>query len=272
MLPKRIDLGDVTPDRGVSRAERYERFAGHFAATRNPGQAFRLAFVPDRSMALSVINDHAQRLLRDPEMTARVRTLIDMAAQGTVATIQSLLVDFHDIATADVNELVSHVIDSCRHCHGVDHAYQWIDEAEYMRECSRITRANARKAQGAALEEYPDASGGFGYWPTNEPHPCCPLCFGRGTAKVIIHDTTKASPAARKLFKGVNNKGEVQLHDQAAAREALLRAAGVFKEGVPLAPPSPDDPAKGSIPANVSEAEAGRAYLRLVGGTDISGG
>ena len=279
MIPRTIDLEDPRPDRGRTLAERYEQFAGTFVATRNPGQAFRMAFAPDKAMALSMVNAQAQRLLQDPKMQARMRELIDTAAQGTICNIRALLVDFHDIATADPNEIISHVIDCCRHCHGAGHAFQWADEGEFARACQDVMEHNGKLPANAPAHlrrEMPDISGGFGYWPTNEPHPCCPRCFGRGIGHTVLHDTTKLSPAARKLYRGVKEtKGglEVLMHDQNAARELLLKVAGVMKEAMPLDPPAADAPGgqRDAIPAEASEVEAGRAYLRLIAGTDVTG-
>ncbi len=272
MLPAKIVLGDPKPDRGVPLAERYERFIGHYCETRNPGQAFRIAFVPDRSMAANVVNQLALRLLKCADVQARARELIDAAAASTTCSVRELLQDYYDIATADPNELISHVIDCCRHCNGLDNRYQWVNEAEFAQSCERVMTFNAALPPGAKPQEFPDMAGGFGYWPTNEPNPACPHCFGRGIGRTLLHDTTKLSPAARKLYKGVKETKtgiEVLLHDQASAREALLRVAGAFKDAVPLAPvPTGDVDSDGVlIPEDASEAEGGRAYLRLVAGT-----
>lgn len=270
MLPARINIGSAVNDRGVAFNERCELFAGHFVGTRNPGQAFRLAFVPDKAMALSAINAQAQRLLADPEMRRRIQSLIDAAAASTQMNIRALLTDFHDIATADPNEIVSHVVDCCRYCHGVGFKWQWTTETAYAAECARIMELNAALPPTRAQQSLPDCSGGFGYDPRNEPHPLCPECFGRGIGQVLFHDTTRLSPAARKLYKGAKQTKfgmEIELHDQRAAADALMRVAGAFKDAMPLNPPaasSNDDAIEGQV---VTEAEAGKAYLALVAGT-----
>jgi phage terminase small subunit len=272
MLPRRIDLDDTEPDRGRPLAERYEEFAGHFVRTRNAAQAFRIAFAPDRSVGLSIIHAQADRLLRDESMQARMRELIDAATRGTLMTVQSLLTDLHDIATADPNELISHVVECCRHCHGEGFGFQWVDESEWARACDDVAKRNAKLPPGAphtTHEPLPEIAGGFGYWPTNDPNPCCPHCFGRGVGRTVLHDTTKLSPAARKLYKGVKetrNGIEVLMHDQYAAHDLLLRVAGALKETVPLTPPPADQADRDAIPAEATEAEVGRAYLGLISG------
>lgn len=274
MLPRTIDLADDRADRGVPLSERYERFIGHFCETRNPGQAFRIAFVPDRTMSHSVVQQLAARLLKDATVQARTRELLDAAAASTTCSVRELLRTYYEIATADPNEIISHVIDCCRHCHGLDFEFQWVDEREYAKAVQTVMDHNAALPAAAASlrRAMPEMCGGFGYWPTIEPNPACPHCFGRGVGRTVLHDTTKLSAAARKLYKGVKetkNGIEVLMHDQAAAHEALLRVAGAFKDAVPLTPPpAPGSDAAGDlIPADASESDAGRAYLRLVGGT-----
>lgn len=276
MIPRTIDLQDQRPDRGVPLAERYERFIGHFCETRNPGQAFRIAFVPDRSMSVRVVNELAARLLKDPGVQARSRELLDAAVAATTCSVRELLQTYYEIATADPNEIISYVIDCCRHCYGLDHAYQWVDEAEYARKVQETMDWNAQlpaNAPAALRRTMPEMAGGFGFWPTHDPNPACPFCFGRGDGRALVHDTTKLSPAARKLYKGVKetkNGIEVLMHDQSEAAQALLRVAGAFKDAVPLTPPPLDpDGQQEAIPTDASEAEVGRAYLRLVAGAPV---
>lgn len=79
----------------------------------------------------------------------------------------------------------------------------------------------------------------LGCWPfeepSEEPNDQCQACFGFGERRVYLADTTKVSPGARRLFKGVelNPDGSVKkllLHDQMAARIELHRIKGLHIE------------------------------------------
>ncbi len=230
--------------------ELHARFAGHFVETRNAMQAYRMVFVPDKNMASRLIHDRAQALLKDPDVVQRVQELRDLAASETIVTIRQLIEDYNDIATADPNELVSNVVDCCRFCYGIDHRYQWRDEGEYAEACDLAVKKT---------QPLPDMSGGFGFNASTEPLVTCPCCYGRGESRQLIHDTRKLSPAARKLYAGMA-KGEVLMHDQMKARDALGRILGAFKDGVLL--PTAVPAREADKPVTVEDA--GRSYLQLV--------
>lgn len=79
----------------------------------------------------------------------------------------------------------------------------------------------------------------FGCWPAierhEEPNDDCMACAGHGDRVVLLADTTKVSPGARRLFKGVelDQWGHVKkllLHDQMAARVELHKLKGLHVE------------------------------------------
>ncbi len=228
--------------------------------------AYRLAFVPDRAMTLAAIERESKRLLSDPSIAARVQAMRDEAMAHTVITVREMAQDFYDIATADPNELISYVLECCRFCYGVEHRYQWVDETEYAVAYDRA----AELATADKPAQYPDMVGGFGYHPANEPNMTCPCCFGRGQGNIIVHDTTKLSPKALKLYAGVKKTKdglEVLMHDQMKARDALGRMMGIFKDGAVLpglgASVVPDQT---RITPEMNEKQAGQTYLQLVQG------
>jgi phage terminase small subunit len=233
--------------------ERYEDFCGHIVVSNNPMQAYRVSFAVDKAATGQWVWNQVRELMKDPGILARVQELRDAAASQTIVTVREIIQDLHDIANADPNELVSVLRDACRFCHGIEHKYQWIDDIEYAAACDK-----ALKPGGAV--QLPMCDGGFGYRPTNEPNPCCPACFGRGLETQLQRDTTKLSPQARKLYAGIK-KGEIQIHDQVRAREMLGRVLGAFKDGIPVTPTAP-----APIPKEAQEADASRAYMRLVHG------
>ena len=71
---------------------------------------------------------------------------------------------------------------SCRYCLGIDHAFQWKTQREYL-----VALAAATAKLGDDLPpdpktdpSWPDPAGGTGYRLTNAPNPDCPECSGLG--------------------------------------------------------------------------------------------
>lgn len=240
---------------GVPEGIRRERFAGHFVESKNPELAYRLSYVVDKAATAVWIQRQAQILLRDPAVLLQVQELRDSAAAAEMVTARDLIKDWHDIATADPNELVSVVAQSCRFCHGIDHQYQWKDENEYAQACASAIKADKIP---------PGCDGGFGFTPIPDPALDCPACYGRGDLHVELRDTRRLSGPARKLYKGAKQKGdgsiEILMHDQQAARESLAKVLGAFKDGIPVTP-GRETPA---IPPNATPEKAQQTYMRLV--------
>lgn len=250
MAKSPIKIDDPTLDMGRPLKERYEDFCGHFVATRNPLQAYRLAFVVDKAKAVQWVHDKARQLLKDPAIMARVQQLRDDAAAQTLVTVQSVIQDYHDIATADPNELMSYAACCCRHC--------W-EEDDALTAAEAISRGDAP----------PDQSS---YERQRESNLQCSHCGGAGSGqyRVVLRDTRTLSPGARKLLKAVKETQtkfgtnvEVQVHDQMAARDALGRILGAFKDGIPVSPAVPNAQA---VTRDMKEQDAGRAYLQLIQG------
>lgn len=130
-----------------------------------------------------------------------------------------------DIANADPNELVQYRRDCCRHCYGIDHRYQWIDQDEFN---AAVDTAKARKAK-----VLPSDAGGFGFVATMEPNAKCPKCNGLGHGHMHVSDTRKLSPAALALFAGVKSGKEglhVLMQSQEQALINVARHLGMFND------------------------------------------
>ncbi len=266
-MPRKYDVHDLVD--GVPYGERRERFCGHFVETNNFMRSYRLAFAVDSSMTQSEVYKRAQELMADPECANRIREMRDIAAAATQADIIRLMQDWVDIANADPNELCAHMRVNCRHCYGINGAYQWVNMAEYI---AAVQAASKRADAGASKEgtipvEVPDCSGGFGYTLYRAPNPLCahPSCFGEGTGIVYLADTTKLVGPARKLYAGVKQKanGEVEIlmHSQEKARENLARCLGAFKDAVQM--PSTEKPKPVELPTPEQSRET---YLRVIQG------
>jgi hypothetical protein len=117
---------------------------------------------------------------------------------------------------------------------------------EHQEAISKIPSSKSAQRLIFELEELVDADPNelisvqyrpcMGCWPANErheePNADCQACFGEGTRCVLLADTTKVSPGARRLFKGVelDQYGFVKkllLHDQMAARVELHKLKGM---------------------------------------------
>lgn len=261
--PGEFNMTNDTPDNGVPLRERYERFCGAFVETRNPMQAMRLAFVVDKHKTAEWVQQRAARLLNDPGIRARVQELKDIAAAEALTSIKDLLQDWHDIATADPNDIVCIRRTNCKHCHGIDFAEQWPSEAMWLAACALAIESK---------KPLPSNAGGYGYDATKDANPACPHCYGEGHAHVHHADTTKLRGAARKLYAGAtqNQFGviTVKMQDQAKAREMLANCLGALKSagvgGGILTP----EAAPSEKPRTADEAS--KSYLRLIKGGKVA--
>lgn len=247
-----------------------EAFAQAYIELDNASAAYRRVYA-NKDTKRETIWSNASREIAHPDIARRIRELRDAAAAGTVLRVVDLIRDWYDIATADPNEIVTARTRCCRHCYGVEHKYQWRDDAEFMVAYVTYQAQHARwvKQNSPVIPEpqAPDGSGGTGYQHTLEPVLGCPECFGAGSPYVILHDTSQLSPAARKLYKGAKQDRygavEVMMHDQEAAREKLGRVLGAFKDGLQL--PGVNLPETAVIDPAASDEGATRGYLTMVG-------
>lgn len=195
--------------------------------------------------AASSARGAAKRLMKLPHVAAAIAA----HEQGLdeVATMSALDVMRHwvEIATADPNELISYRKGACRHCHGIDHGYQFRDAAEFD---LLLRIRQSAKEEAKKLREDPDYDptldeavlsdrGGFGYRRTRTPHPDCPNCEGLGVERIQVEDTSKVVGPARRLYAGVKQSKDgiqILMRDQDAALEKIARHLGMFTEKVEL--------------------------------------
>jgi phage terminase small subunit len=247
---------DVVPGELTLKQELFAQLAVKYG---NQSRAYREAYDVGPLTGSATVWRSAVDVAQHPRVAARIDELERERCASVMFEARALVMDWVDIATADPNELIKHVHHNCRWCHGTDHAYQWRDADEYIAAC-------VAAAQSDPPQMPPDDAGGYGFVGDGTPADDCPRCYGHGIGHTVLGDTTKLSRQARKLYKGVKVKGdgsiEVLMHDQEAARDALGRVAGIFKDGVPQLPN-----AKGEgdvIDAKANAVEASHEYLRLV--------
>lgn len=253
----KLELPNEVRTDNASLTTKQESFCLSYVQENNLLLAYRLTH-DTSGMTTKTIYEASSRLKAEVKIAARIKQLRDIAAMEAITTVVELMRTWHDIAIADPNEIISRVAWNCRFCHGVDHHYQWINDAEYYAACAVAALAEPPKP-------LPDVHGGYGFVGNADPNVRCPACFGEGLQHTRIADTTKLVGPARKLYAGIKetaNGIEVKLQDQQKARESLARCLGAFKDAglaVPVLPTGTE-----AIPANASPQDAAKAYLRLV--------
>jgi phage terminase small subunit len=211
---------------------RHEQFAQLVARGASATRAYGEAGYRTKSDQVAAVN--GSRLLGRAKVKARVAELrasqtAELMERHEVSR-EEVIRRYWAIVQAEPSDLVEVRVAACRHCHGVEHAYQWRSEAEFEKaHADWITKRDVRKKNRTPFgEPEPSAEGGFGYSRELAPNPECENCDGDGEAWV----RTKASEG-HPLFAGAketrDGQIEVKLADRMAALEAVGRITGVFE-------------------------------------------
>lgn len=134
------------------------------------------------------------------------------------------------VATVDPNEIMEVRRGCCRYCHGIEHRFQYLDEAELKR--ARIAFDRSDEGLVDTFEH-----GGVGFDQRARPHEACPKCGGDGGVYAFVKDTRDLSAAARSLYAGVKQTKdgiEVKLNSQDKSRELLMRHLGLLNDKLEL--------------------------------------
>lgn len=180
--------------------------------------------------------NQASRLLSTVKVQEAIQKAMNKRSAKTEITAEMVLSRWWEIATANPNELIHTRRLACRHCHGIDHKYQWEDEEEYTEELRKAldTAERESKRLDKPVEAViPTDEGGYGYNKIADPHKDCPKCLGEGGLDVHVEDTRKLEGGAKLLYAGVKttaNGIEVLMQDQAKALEQVARHLGMFKD------------------------------------------
>lgn len=214
-----------------------EKFAQARAGGMHQTDAYREAFNTTK-MKPQTIWTAACVIDADSKVISRVKELkdaIDAASVMSMAAIRDLVLqDATDILRADPSELVTHRRLNCRHCHGIGHAYRWIDEEEFWR---TIADASERAEASGKAAKLPTDEGGYGFRRLGPPSPTCPRCEGEGLEDVRLADVRTLSGPARRMYAGVKvtrNGVEIAMRDKDSARALLANYAGMLKQDVKL--------------------------------------
>jgi len=170
----------------------------------------------------------AENLIK-PKIKAEVDKAMLKRSDRTEIKADDVLRYWHDIATADPNEIIHLRRVCCRHCYGKDHQYQWRDEEEWM-QAVEMAKKNAKEGEPPHI---PSDAGGYGFNPLLRPHAQCPYCWGEGHMEIHAEDTRCLSPKAKLLYAGVKQTAagiEIKMRDQDKAMENVARHLGMFVE------------------------------------------
>lgn len=208
----------------------------------------------------------ACKLAAEPKVSQRIAELRaarnDAVVNALSFDVKKLLETYLAIAFVDPNELISSRVGACRHCWGVGGGYQW-KEREYLEAIAEWERNPTDKT--GRERPMPDVAGGFGYRVTAAPNPECDECEGEGVHRIVPMDTTKLSPGAKLLYKGVQQTKEgvkVLFRDQDKALDQIGRILGAYDDKMRI-----DLEGKvASLKLTTSDPkEAAEAYERMVG-------
>lgn len=243
---------------GEQCTPKQDAFARAWAETSNQAAAYRMAYEVDEDTSPNVVWASASRLAKHPHVRKKFEEYRQQLVLETILTIREAFAWQVDIATADPNEIAYVAKRACRHCYGIDHAYQWKTDDEYMTACVEAMDAGKNP---------PTDEGGYGYTRGRDPALECPHCLGIGTPENVINDTRNLTGKARKLYKGIDIKnGElvVTMHDQSKAWEMACRILGAFQDKLDLRTPADRQNAT-RVPEGLSEQDTARAYLAMLG-------
>lgn len=220
--------------------KKQERFAHLVGADGlNQSAAYREAYDAER-MSDEAVSVAASRLIDRANVALRIQALRlarqQAASEDMQFDVRKLMETYIAIAFVDPNELISQRVGACRHCWGVGGGYQW-KESEYLAALAGWEAQCAGTKNGEPLPAMPDIAGGFGYRFTAAPNPECLECEGEGEPRVVPMDTTKLSPGARLLYRGVQQTKDgvkVLFANQDKALEQIGRILGAFDDKLRL--------------------------------------
>ena len=216
-----------------------QRFVAALLAspTYNQGEAYSLAYgTMDREQA----SRRASDLMAIPEVRAAVE-------KGKAARLERMTVTADDVLRDVVlglrstgSDLVEHVLDACRYCHGVGHKRQ-LTPAEFERNLETYLAADLAREGGGIdplgllfVEKYGPL---LGFDPRRPPHEDCPECFGRGVPALVAKDTRFLSDEGRRQYAGAKHGKhgiEITTRDRDKALDLAAKHTGISKENIKI--------------------------------------
>jgi phage terminase small subunit len=253
------------------------KFARLWFECGNQSEAYRRTYNVE-NMSESSVNHACYELSINPAIQAYMQKMKEDAQYVAQLNVAWVVKKYMQIATADVNELVEARRVCCRHCHGIDHNYQWLDVnewatkfAEVMEQNTQIEKRNKRtNLEPQPLIPLPSDAGGYGFWATKEPVESCPTCFGNGNLDIFVHDSRKLKGSAKLLYAGIKQSAnglEIKTRDQDAALAWLAKFLGIDNKSLDLRTiPNGEPPAQLTNATN-DPNEAAKIYAAVMGGS-----
>lgn len=172
--------------------------------------------------------------LNKPAIAAALKEAMDARAERLEIKQDDVLQRLWAIATANPNELSRVRVSACRHCHGTDHQFQYVNQADFAMARGQWERERDEAVEaGKPPPPEPTDAGGYGYTPNRAPHPNCPTCLGDGQVTVLLADTSNLSEQAQALYAGakVTQAGYViNMQDQMKALELVGKHLGMWRD------------------------------------------
>lgn len=244
----------------------------------NATEAYRRSYDVSRMKETSIARQ-AHTLTLHPKIAARLKSTQAATAQSVTMDRIGVMRHLVDLAEADPTKVVILRRLCCRHCHGITHAFQWRDEAEYYeavaatmdRNARRHAKAAARKQAVEDEEPIPTNEGGYGWRRPNKPAPGCPKCFGEGTEDVFIPDFETLAPRERRLIAAVKQTKdgvEVKMRDQDGALTTIAQILKMLVNKTELTGENggPLQMAVLAAVLPVDDVQASQAYQRMMDG------
>lgn len=242
----------------------------------NATEAYRRSY-DVANMKETTIGQQAHKLINNPKIASRIKIATDAAVQAVEFDRKDVMRHLVDLATADPTKVMQHRRVCCRHCHGVDHAYQWRDPEEYWDVVAKVMDRNARDERSPKRDPewqpqpIPSNTGGYGWRRPNKPHPDCPRCFGEGEPDVWIADTSTLTGPERRLIAGIKQTRdglEVKLRDQDGALNTIAQILKMLVNKSELSGPDGGPIPVAAITAilPMDEQQAAQMYQQLIEG------
>ncbi len=220
----------------MALTDKQEEFVQGLIKGLSQREAYKSAGYKTDAMTDNAIDVEACKLFKNPKISQRYEALhsrlVKEAEDECIITAKEVLKRWRDIALADPNEIIHFRRVCCRYCFGLDHEYQWNDEAEFQRAVNSAIAAAKEEERPPVI---PVNYGGYGYDDTIRPHPKCPKCKGEGHGEIHATDTRDLSLQGKALYAGVKQTKdgfEVKMQDQGKALENIARHLGMFKDEV----------------------------------------
>lgn len=259
-----------------------ETFVMAYLETGNASEAYRRAYDVGRMLS-TTINRNAHEMLKLPTVSARIQQSRDATTSTATINRAGVLSLITEIATASAADLMEVNIRCCRHCWGVNFAYQWKNDAEFGYKVAEALDVTARerrqwekdrdlgsKRPEPEAQPVPTDIGGYGFDVFAKPNPDCPRCLGEGHTTTRLKDTRELKGAARRLYAGVKQTKEgieVKTRDQDKMIALLAKEFGIAKDVAPTINVGVGVNAQGAenvTVVSVDPQEAARQYQELM--------